>query len=268
MSTASKVRAESHSDKHARKLTTSDDNRTCCRRPPDAVPPTELHSCSHDDRKLLHNTKADHSTKSFWPSIEYLIRCQRVIPPNLPKVQVLVLDLNGTLAYRKSHKMMRHSAGNVVVRPHLDDFLKFVFRNFHVVIWTTITRKSAETLMQEIFTLGQRRSLKLVWTRENMGLTDKEFCSSTLLVKDLSRLWESNTEVGRSSSELNTILVDDELGNACRQPFNVVHISKWCMDSNHVAENELLQLEKLLALMREEKSVVAYLRNGFRRPRV
>lgn len=107
-------------------------------------------------------------------------------------------------------------------RPHLDLFLKYIFKNFKTVsVWTAATRPYALKVIECIFTPSQRKRLAFIKARDELKV--KEDGSYT---KPLAKVFKSN-EIIKSH---NTIMIDDRrsamadnLGNAIIVPaFNVL----------------------------------------------
>ncbi|GAA6024262.1 hypothetical protein JCM11491_006379 [Sporobolomyces phaffii] len=90
--------------------------------------------------------------------------------------------------------------------------------------------------------------LKLVWTRENMGLNARDFGGDVETVKDLEGVWKA-LQLGRSSDVDNhsdlemereeearnmegarrTILLDDEVSKAAQQPYSLLPIKPFLL---------------------------------------
>lgn len=89
----------------------------------------------------------------------------------------------------------------VSVRPGLSEFLRFVFANFRVGIWTAAKKRYAHDVLQRILTPMQYRSLAFVFTRKECAWSR----SYTGPVKPVYRLLELLPNVDLSQ----TVLCDD-----------------------------------------------------------
>jgi hypothetical protein len=69
----------------------------------------------------------------------------------LRRAFLVVLDLNGVLVAR--------GRGSFILRPHVMEFLKFVFSNFVVAVWTSGLQRSSNPIIEHVF--GSYRDLLL-----------------------------------------------------------------------------------------------------------
>lgn len=141
---------------------------------------------------------------------------------------LLILDMNGVLMDREYRPLARgvketreEREGGFRIGPHLvwkrpflHQFLDYCFENFNVVVWTTVTAKNGQPLVDFVF--GPR-------VEELRGIFYQEYCElapppdviggniegaeskKPLFLKNLSTIWECNPQF----SAANTLIVDD-----------------------------------------------------------
>ncbi|KAI9005834.1 HAD-like domain-containing protein, partial [Phycomyces nitens] len=164
--------------------------------------------------------------------------------------QLLIIDLNGTLVSRSKRKGMK-------IRPMPSNFLEFCFTNFEVMVWSSAQATSVND-MCHLFG-NYRKHLKLIWSREDFGLSPREFYSDTETVKDLSRVWWILRDFGPT----NTILLDDTPAKSLLQPYNSVNLKTF--DHKDYTEfmsgdGELEGVMDYLAKLRYQTNVANYVR--------
>jgi len=159
--------------------------------------------------------------------------------------QLLVLDLNGVLLDKKRS----------ISRPHLEEFLEFVFEHFDVMVWSSAQPHTVERMLDNFFRSYKPR-LIATWTRDMFGLTPEQYNSKCATIKDLRKVWD---EFGERYGVHNTILVDNFIGNAREQPNNLVHVSTFNPDQN-ASDNELVRLIKYLELLKQQDDVTMYIK--------
>lgn len=82
--------------------------------------------------------------------------------------------------------------------------------------------------------------VELVWTRENMGLSDRDFKGDVETCKDLEGVWkefglggseqeEGSEEMRNREGAKRTILLDDEPSKAAQQPFSLLPIKPFIL---------------------------------------
>ncbi len=114
----------------------------------------------------------------------------------------------------KYNKLEKHTIKGyyeVFERPYLQEFLKFIFKNFNVFIWTAASDDYAEFVITNI--IKNNKKIKAVLHSEHC---DKSFKNSkSKSIKDLSLLWDGRNKLGLDESIIkmfrkdNTIIIDD-----------------------------------------------------------
>ncbi|CCW69375.1 unnamed protein product [Phytomonas sp. Hart1] len=109
---------------------------------------------------------------------------------------LLVLDLNGVLVAR--------GRGSFVHRPHVKEFLKFVFSNFVVAVWTSGLERSSNLIIDSVFDGYQDRLLFKLYRDACVPRPTAENPFGTL--KNLQKIFDAYP---KSFHSVNTIIVDD-----------------------------------------------------------
>ncbi|KAL6713082.1 hypothetical protein ACLMJK_009203 [Lecanora helva] len=154
-------------------------------------------------------------------------------PPSLlphPQPLLLILDLNGTLLYRSSHKT------SYTPRLHLQPFLTYLLANHTVLIWSSARPKNVEGMCKRLFTPQQRRQLVGEWGRDTLGLSKGDYNRRVQVYKRLDRVWDDasiqrrrpyhGSEGGRWDQH-NTLLIDDSVLKASAQPYNHIEVPEF-----------------------------------------
>ena len=129
-------------------------------------------------------------------------------------------------------------------RPHLQEFLTFLFENFDVGVWTAASQDYANFIVKHIV-IGDHPERKLKYFLCNYhGKKSSSIYSGS---KDLKMLWELYKIPGRDSS--NTIILDDYIEVYNTQKNNCVAVKEFCYFNNKSEEDDLLP--KIMELLKE-----------------
>lgn len=152
-----------------------------------------------------------------------------------PQPLLVILDLNGTLIFRR-----RKKGGNFVKRPGLDKFIAYLFRNFTVMIWTSSRPETAANIVKQIFAHTTHRKLIDIWARDTLGLTREQYAEKVQVYKPLDKVWRTKkiqetyptvttttTATQSCWTHQNTILIDDSALKAIAQPYNIIEIPEF-----------------------------------------
>lgn len=101
---------------------------------------------------------------------------------------LVILDLNGTLIYRKNRKF----PPTFVKRQELDSFLKLLFERYAVMVWSSAQPNTVKAVCKRIFSRDQRQALVAEWGRDRFDLTKDEYNSKVQVYKKLSTVWRSS----------------------------------------------------------------------------
>lgn len=177
-----------------------------------------------------------------------------------PPRKVLILDLNKILCFRKFTSGIQDTEAdftvgkyNCWIRPYLKDFLDFIFIEFDVIVWTSMSRENALKLVQ-IFFKNHNRRLKHVFTRDDCKVEPNSYIGykNIKLVtfmfpqytkKDIVCI-EDTTEKYKNDKD-NILLVDEFVGDKTDNELNVVILKlRKYLDG---ASLEDLNLEKIFS---------------------
>lgn len=169
------------------------------------------------------------------------------------KDQLLILDLNGTLVSRnRSNKSM-------YARPYSQEFFDYIFDNFTVMLWSSAKPHSVN-YMSRIF--GDRKEkLSLIWDRDSLGLSSKDFNRKVITIKDMKKVWQHYS--GKYDAT-NTILLDDSRKKTVLQPYNAIHPTEFEHFSTAFVssgESELLHVMKYLKAIQFQSNISWYIKN-------
>ncbi|KAG0332605.1 hypothetical protein BG000_009876 [Podila horticola] len=186
-----------------------------------------------------------------------------------PQKLLVVLDLNGTLFHRAKNNIR-----TVTTRPHLDDFLDFLFKNCRVMVWSSAQPVNVNKMLNHGF--GDRIPLlDRVWARDMFRLPDHDYVRKVLTVKDLEFVWEGIEEERKVASkedlaqeklamvydQTNTLLIDDSTAKIQLQPHNGLALREFdenCAKSG--TDDELPKVIKYLEKLIYQKNISAYMR--------
>ncbi|KAL2782827.1 NLI interacting factor-like phosphatase-domain-containing protein [Aspergillus keveii] len=180
-----------------------------------------------------------------------------------PQPLLVILDLNGTLIFRKTRKFPPSFSRRV----GLDDFLNTLVEKYKVMIWSSSQPPTVDAVCQKLFSEPKRKELVAEWGRDKLGLSKSEYNSKIQVYKTLDTVWssrdvqasypnhgasESNdtTSAGTRWDQSNTILIDDSKLKAVSEPYNLIEIPEFTnapgVDESYIFP-KVLQLLEILA---------------------
>jgi hypothetical protein len=115
---------------------------------------------------------------------------QASLPPKqlpTPQPLLVILDLNGTLIYRKSRKFPPSFTKRANLTPFLDTLLK----KYKVMIWSSSQPHTVKAICQQLFPPDKRRALVVEWGRDMLGLSRSQYEAKTQVYKKLETVWAS-----------------------------------------------------------------------------
>ncbi|KAI5240840.1 HAD-like protein [Aureobasidium subglaciale] len=193
------------------------------------------------------------------PSLPYLVN-SLVTSPTLdrPKSLLVVLDLNGVLAFRKKRTK------GYKPRPNLDTFLDYLFDSHHVMIWSSGMPENVERIIERMLSSKQRKQLVAIWSRDKLRLPDNLFGEKVQVYKQLSWVWEDptlqmNAPLG-GWSQRDTVLVDDSIDKAAAEPHNLIEVDEFTGEPEQSENTTLLDVIAYLERIRWHENVSAEMR--------
>lgn len=120
------------------------------------------------------------------PSNEYIKQASQE-PQRRAESQplLIILDLNGTLIFRKQKKL----PPKFERRAGLDHFLEELTKKYAVMIWSSSRPATVEGVCQQLFPDDKKNRLVAKWGRDRFGLTSAQYNSKLQVYKELSKVW-------------------------------------------------------------------------------
>ena len=116
-------------------------------------------------------------------------------------------DLDLENAYKEKHKLFKSDNMDdyyiIYSRPHLQEFLDHVFKNFNVTVWTAASKDYALFIINKIILSKPERKLDFIFFEYHCQLSKKMKKHS----KELCMLWDVYKLPGYSPQ--NTVIIDD-----------------------------------------------------------
>ncbi|RLL94610.1 hypothetical protein CFD26_100398 [Aspergillus turcosus] len=201
------------------------------------------------------------------PTKEYLTQSFLAPKPHPNRQPLLViLDLNGTLIFRK-HRRLPPSFAK---RTGLDQFLDVLLKNYKVMIWSSSQPETVDAVCEKLFPGEKRKSLVAEWGRDKLNLSKSQYRSKVQVYKTLETVWRneeiqasypSSHQKGRPKTkkraaagnsrwdQTNTVLIDDSKLKALSEPYNIIEIPEFTnapgIDESHIFPKVLECLDAL-----------------------
>ncbi|KAA8901563.1 HAD-like domain-containing protein [Sphaerosporella brunnea] len=184
-----------------------------------------------------------------------------------PAELLIILDLNGTLLYRKKGK---NAQGSVApsIRPGLREFLAYLFSNFKVMIWTSARPENALRMVRATFKKTEEQQLLAIWGRDTLGLSNAQYNAKVQVYKTLERVWTGEFMICHPNQpdqivfdQTNTVLFDDTTEKAMGHPFNLVNIPEFTATKKQTkGDVALRQCIEYLEVVKWQSNVSSYMR--------
>ena len=157
-----------------------------------------------------------------------------------------VRDESKMVKARKKFRTVRmEDYYDIFERPHLQDFLDFLFKNFHVGVWTASSKEYAIFVVKNFITQPKNkvrpdRKLELFLCSHHCNVSKKHFKGVTKNLKLVSDKW--------NLKDLKDILLVDDLEVLAEiQPDNVISIKPFFYDKEEAYnDEELLKVKHIL----------------------
>jgi TFIIF-interacting CTD phosphatase-like protein len=155
---------------------------------------------------------------------------------------VTVKDLK---VLKKNKDALRFDDYLITPRPHLQEFLDFLFKNFNVSIWTAASKEYACFIANELITPRNKskRKLSCFFFDTHRDISEKIYKAP----KKLETLWQQ-FKLRDDFNKKNTIIIDDLPDVKNSQPEYTYQIPAFDVrKNNYVNDEELKTLMKLLS---------------------
>jgi TFIIF-interacting CTD phosphatase-like protein len=176
--------------------------------------------------------------------------------------KLILLDLDNTLicaedlafvkdqtklvkAREKFRNVRMEDYYDIFERPHLQEFLDYLFKNFNVGIWTASSKDYAVFVVKNFITqpdnkVKEDRKIQLFLCSHHCNVSKKHFNGVTKDLKLISEKW--------NLKNLNDVMLVDDLENlAEHQPKNVIHIKPFYYDREaSYDDNALFKIKEAL----------------------
>ncbi|CAI7659789.1 unnamed protein product [Penicillium glandicola] len=202
------------------------------------------------------------------PTLQYTNQASLMPEKTEKRPLLVILDLNGTLIYRKLRKFPPKFAR----RAGLDHFLATLVKDYKVMIWSSSQPQTVNAVCEQIFPGPMHDELVARWGRDKFGLTSVQYNKKLQVYKELHKVWaDSNVQgafpgnehlkappaespvtepphknrkqklreaeaaklpAGHRWDQTNTILIDDSKIKASSEPFNILEIPEFNDDPN------------------------------------
>lgn len=120
----------------------------------------------------------------------------------LPK-KLMILDLNKVLIFRQPQTT------NYVLRPSADAFLEAMSERFVLAIWTSMTKKCAKPIINDIFP-SSKYNLLFTWYQPRCKrieiVSETEVDPKPLFLKELTDVWSAFSQFSSSNTVRSSVL--------------------------------------------------------------
>ena len=145
----------------------------------------------------------------------------------------ILLNINEFPSENFSIIQLPNFFGLVFIRPYLFEFLKFIFNNFCVSIWTAGNTMYCKEVLKIILTQEQFDKTIFILARDKNNYIDvktnkiyKNVTPENEIIKPLELLWNDD-EFKKHYNENNTLLIDNDLFVIKSNPYNSIIIKEF-----------------------------------------
>ncbi|OTA38367.1 hypothetical protein BTJ68_01853 [Hortaea werneckii EXF-2000] len=242
---------------------------------PEAAPMTPRKNATDSPQQgLASQEKSSAQTSSRSPKRPHLNLIPRPIPTfnyvktaneqsktlDKPRPLLIILDLNGTLLFRKSR------GASFVGRPKVQEFLQYLLAKHKVMVWSSATPTNVELMCEKLFAPHQKDKLVSIWGRDKLHLTPAQYNQKVQVYKQLRWAWRDHIvsssappSTGEWDQE-NTVLIDDSEEKAASEPYNLLKIDEYEGTAEQDELDVLGQVVEYLEKLSRQSNVSAYMR--------
>lgn len=193
------------------------------------------------------------------PTPEYLAQAAEApTAVDTPNNILVILDLNGTVLHRpnKNAKVM-------IERPFLKPFLRYLFSNFKVMVWSSAKPDNVKSLVNQSLDNSLRSQLVVQWGRDSFGLSPTNYNQNVQVYKNLKLVWSRDViqqhhpeyATGGRFGQHNTVLIDDSSLKANAQPYNLLQIPEFTATPEQMEGDALREVAGYLEILRHQADV-------------
>ncbi|KAL6705197.1 hypothetical protein ACN47E_007157 [Coniothyrium glycines] len=197
------------------------------------------------------------------PTADYL--AQAAEPPlavDSPSNILVILDLNGTVLFRPNK-----NAKTMIERPFLKPFIRYLFQNFKVMVWSSAKPDNVKSLVSQSLENGLRSQLVAQWARDSFGLSPTNYGQNVQVYKNLKLVWSRDViqqhhpeyASGGRFGQHNTVLIDDSVLKANAQPSNLLEIPEFSATPEQMEGDALREVAGYLELLRQQADVSKFI---------
>ncbi|KAF2655708.1 hypothetical protein K491DRAFT_410839 [Lophiostoma macrostomum CBS 122681] len=199
------------------------------------------------------------------PTQDYLrVAAMEPTVADTPQKMLVILDLNGTLLHRPTRGRPTH----FIPRPSLEPFLRYLFDNFCVMVWSSAKPANVNGMIEQAFTDKQQKDLIAVWARNTFGLSGYQYAQKVQVYKDLKKVWLNKSiqlNIWSLSdknlfTQRNTILIDDSFLKASAQPFNLLEVPEFAGTKKQMKSDFLREVVGYLNVVKKQSNVSSFMR--------
>ncbi|USP80741.1 HAD-like protein [Curvularia clavata] len=198
------------------------------------------------------------------PTEEYMSQAAEEPSTNeTPGPILVILDLNGTVLYRPNR-----NAKTMIERPFLKPFLRYLFGNFKVMVWSSARPDNVKALVNKALDEELRSKLVAQWARDSFGLSPANYQLNVQVYKNLKLVWSRSQiqshhpdfETGGRFGQHNTVLIDDSALKANAQPYNLLEIPEFSATPEQMQGDVLREVAGYLEALRYQSDVSKFIR--------
>jgi hypothetical protein len=175
---------------------------------------------------------------------------------------LVILDLNGTVLYRPNK-----NAKTMIARPYLKPFLRYLFQNFKVMVWSSAKPVNVKALVDQALDKELRSMLVATWARDTFGLSVANFSQNVQVYKNLRLIWSRDQiqqhhpqyAAGQRYGQHNTVLIDDSALKANAQPYNLLEIPEFEATPEQMQGDVLREVAGYLEVLRQQSDVSKFI---------
>lgn len=176
---------------------------------------------------------------------------------------LVILDLNGTLLYRPNRNKK-----TMIARPFLIPFLRYLFSNFAVMVWSSARPENVASLVEQSLEEELRKTLVAEWARDAFKLKPEHYNQNVQVYKNLDLVWAKDEiqqrhpdyASGGRFGQHNTVLIDDSILKAAAQPYNLLQISEFSATPQQMREDKLREVAGYLEALRTQQDVSKFMK--------